>query len=184
MPVYTIQIERLVLPPKTFHLKEVIDMFGFGKKKENALYAVQDGEIVPIEKVPDQVFSQKILGEGIALLPEKGRILSPLSGTVSNVADTLHAYGITGDDGLEVLVHIGIDTVGLNGEGFISMVKEGERVKAGDPVAQADLELIRSRGLSTHVVTVITNSQDIEIVSIASGRAHGGETPVFVYRKK
>ena len=163
--------------------QEVSYMLGFGKKKDSTLCAVQNGEIVPVEKLPDPVFSQKILGEGTALLPENGLILSPCTGVVSNVADTLHAYGITTDDGLEILVHIGIDTVQLNGQGFESLVQEGARVKAGDPLAKADLECIRSHGLGTHVVTVITNSEAVQILSTASGKAKGGETVVLAYRK-
>lgn len=163
--------------------QEVSYMFGFGKKKNGVLCAVQNGEIIPVEKLPDPVFSQKVLGEGTALLPENGLILSPCTGVVSNVADTLHAYGITTDDGLEILVHIGIDTVQLNGQGFESLIQEGARVKAGDPLAKADLECIRNHGFGTHVVTVITNSEDVQILSTASGKAKGGETVVLAYRK-
>ena len=87
------------------------------------------GKIIPITEVPDSVFSEKVLGDGIAIIPSDGKIYSPVNGVVSSVAETLHAYGFTSDDGLDVLVHFGLETVNLKGEGFKSYVKDGDRVK-------------------------------------------------------
>ena len=97
------------------------------------------GKIIPITEVPDSVFSEKVLGDGIAIIPSDGKIYSPVNGVVSSVAETLHAYGFTSDDGLDVLVHFGLETVNLKGEGFKSYVKDGDRVSVGDLVAEVDI---------------------------------------------
>ena len=102
-------------------------MFLFGKKKaQPKLYAPLNGEYMPIEKVPDPVFSDKILGDGVAVLPTDGNVLAPCDGEITNVAETLHAYGIQTPDGLELLIHIGLNTVELKGGGFPPLVKVGD----------------------------------------------------------
>ena len=106
------------------------------------------GKIIPITEVPDSVFSEKVLGDGIAIIPSDGKIYSPINGVVSSVAETLHAYGFTSDDGLDVLVHFGLETVNLKGEGFKSYVKDGDRVSVGDLVAEVDIELLKSKGIN------------------------------------
>lgn len=129
---------------------------------KNTLVAVTDGDIISITKVPDEVFSQKILGDGYAIIPSSGSICSPVSGTVTEVYDTHHAYCITSDDGLEILVHIGIDTVELKGEGFSPIVKKGDSVECGSPIGTADLKLIHERGYKTEIMVVITNTDSIK----------------------
>ena len=94
------------------------------------------GQIITLEQVPDPVFSGKMLGDGIAIVPEEGKIYSPVSGVVTTVSTTLHAYGFSTTEGLDILVHVGLETVSLNGDGFKSYVKEGDAVKAGDLVAE------------------------------------------------
>ena len=131
-------------------------MLGF-LKKEHCLLSIADGSIMDITRVPDQVFSQKFLGDGFAVLPESGDFVSPCDGTITDVTKTLHAYCITSDDGLEVLVHIGIDTVNLSGKGFCPHVKTNDKVKKGDPLVSADLDLIEKSGFNTTSVVVITN---------------------------
>ena len=93
------------------------------------------GNAIPLDQVPDPVFSQKIIGDGIAVIPTKGTIVSPVDGEVASVAETLHAFGFRTEDGLELLIHVGLETVGLKGECFEVFVKPGDKVKAGDPVA-------------------------------------------------
>ena len=107
------------------------------------------GQAVALEQVPDEVFSEKVLGEGLAIIPDEGKLYSPVTGEISSIAETLHAYGFSSDDGLEVLVHVGLDTVGLKGEGFKPLVQVGDRVKAGDLIAEIDLDFIKSKGLQT-----------------------------------
>ena len=100
------------------------------------------GRAVPLEEVPDPVFSQKIIGDGIAVIPEDGRIVSPVTGEVVSVADTLHAYGFRTEEGLEILIHIGLETVALKGACFKALVKVGDKVQAGDPIAEVDLRFL------------------------------------------
>ena len=156
-------------------------MFGFGKK-EKCLLAAATGNLVPLNKVPDEAFAGKLLGDGYAIEPTEGMIYSPCDGTVSEVTDTLHAYSITSDDGLDVLVHIGIDTVKLKGEGFTPLVKKGEVVRAGQPVAKVDLPLVRQNGLSTITPVVIANIEDIKTFTIQEGSVTGGESPALIYK--
>ena len=147
------------------------------------LLAVADGNAVPLGKVPDEVFSSGMLGNGYALEPVSGTIYSPVTGRVDSVTDTRHAYGIHSDDGLDVLVHIGVDTVKLGGEGFISLVEEGDSVRAGDIIAKADLALIRSRGLSPITPVLVSNSDELRTFDVKLGSIRGGRSTVVTYKK-
>lgn len=131
-------------------------------KKDAAITvtAPLSGRTVPLDQVPDPVFSEKVLGDGLAIIPENGKILSPVNGEVVSVAATRHAYGFQSDDGLELLVHVGLETVGLQGEGFTVHVKEGDKVKVGDLVAEADLEFLKSKGLNTITPVLICDGLD------------------------
>ena len=106
------------------------------------------GKAVALEQVPDPVFSQKIIGDGMAVIPEDGRILSPVTGEVASVADTFHAFGFRTDDGLELLVHVGLETVALKGECFKVHVKAGDRIQAGELVAEVDLAFLAERQIN------------------------------------
>lgn len=129
-------------------------MFGFLKKEEFKIVAPVDGELIPLANVPDEVFSQKVMGDGFAVIPANGRVVAPISGTAASVFPTGHAIGIETKDGIECIVHIGLDTVELNGEGFKTLISQGDKVKAGQPVIEFDKELVESKGynLSTMVV--------------------------------
>ena len=157
-------------------------MFGFKKKnKDLKIFATQDGTVVNLDNVPDEVFSQKMLGDGIAIMPKCNEVYSPVNGTIVQVTDTLHAYAIQSDDGLDVLVHIGINTVELKGEGFKAMVKEGDHVKTGDIIAVADLDFIKSKGYELYTPTVITNMDAVKDLSSNEGEAKAGKTAVITY---
>ena len=159
-------------------------MFGFKKKKEEkGLVATQDGTVIALSEVPDEAFSEKMLGDGAAIIPTSDEICSPVDGTIIQVTDTLHAYGIQSDDGLDILVHVGINTVELKGEGFTALVKEGDKVKAGDVIAKADLSLIKSKGYETHTPILITNMDDIKEISFIEGSAQAGKTVMVTYSK-
>ncbi|MDT2662900.1 PTS transporter subunit IIBC [Enterococcus hulanensis] len=124
--------------------------------------APANGELIPIDQVQDEVFSQKMMGEGFAVIPENGEVASPVSGTIVSVFPTKHAIGIKTEDEIEVLLHMGIDTVNLGGDAFEIKVHEGEKVKAGKIVATADLAMIQEAGKSTTMIVVFTNGDKIE----------------------
>ena len=142
------------------------------------------GTLVPLSEVPDETFASGVLGEGIAIEPSDGLFCSPVDGTVETIAETKHAIGFAADNGLEILVHVGLETVSLNGEGFEILVKEGDRVKAGQPVAKADLALIRERGLKTITSLVLTGGADDMELHCAEGLAAAGKTPVLTLTAK
>ena len=139
--------------------------------------APANGEMIPIDKVEDDVFSQKMMGEGFAVVPENGEIASPVAGTIVSVFPTKHAIGIKTDDDIEVLLHMGIDTVDLGGEAFEIKVREGEKVKAGKVVATADLAKIQKAGKMTTMIVVFTNGDKIKDYHYAkTGLVSRGET--------
>ena len=142
------------------------------------------GTLVPLSEVPDETFASGVLGEGIAIEPSDGLFCSPVDGTVETIAETKHAIGFAADNGLEILVHVGLETVSLNGEGFEILVKEGDKVKAGQPVAKADLALIRERGLKTITSIVLTGGADDMELHCADGLATAGKTPVLTLTAK
>lgn len=126
------------------------------------IVAPANGELIPIDRVEDEVFSQKMMGEGFAVIPENGVIVSPVEGTVVSVFPTKHAIGMKTKDGIEVLLHMGIDTVDLAGAAFDIKVQEGDHVKAGKIVASADLAKIQEAGKATTMIVVFTNGDKIE----------------------
>ncbi len=118
------------------------------KSKKLLILSPLTGKVMPLEDVPDPVFSQKIIGDGVAVFPSEGRIVSPVDGQVVSVADTGHAYGLKTEDGLEILIHVGLETVSLKGECFNVYVKPGDQVKAGDKLAEVDLGFLAEKNIS------------------------------------
>lgn len=156
----------------------------FGKKDKGAkLYAPIKGEAVLLENIEDPMFSQKILGDGIAINPAEGRVYSPVDGTISMIADTKHAIGITTADGLEILIHIGMDTVALGGEGYTPRTEAGADVKKGDLLMEFDMDFIGEKGYSCVTPMIITNMDDIKSMTPHAGAAVPGETVVVEYTK-
>ncbi len=156
-------------------------MFGM-RKKEKALYAVCTGRSVELARVPDEAFAGGMLGVGFGVEPSVGEICSPADGRIESVAETSHAYTILTDDGLDVLVHIGVDTVGLHGEGFEALVKAGDRVRVGDKLARVDLDFIKGRGLPTVTAVLVTDPEKITDISFRFGAAVAGMDAVMHYR--
>lgn len=140
-----------------------------------SVLAPMNGQAVPLEQVPDEVFSQKVLGDGLAIIPSEGKIYSPVDGEISSIAETKHAYGFTSADGLEVLVHFGLETVSLKGEGFTPHVQEGDKVKTGDLVAEVDVELLKSKGLNLITPVLVCDGADGMTMETASGPVKRGE---------
>ena len=130
------------------------------------VYSVADGEVIALEQVKDPVFSQKMMGDGFAVEPANGNIVSPVSGTVSSIFPTKHALGLVTEADLEVLVHIGLDTVSLEGKPFTVHVAEGQKVAAGDLLVTADLDAIRAAGRETSTIVVFTNADAIQSVKL------------------
>ena len=147
------------------------------------LLAVMDGNVLPLSSVPDEVFSSGMLGGGFAIDPTADNVYSPVSGRVDSVTDTRHAYTIHSDDGLDVLVHIGIDTVTLGGDGFISLVEAGDSVRAGDIIARVDIDRIKHSGLSAISPVIIANSDELKSYDVKAGQVRGGKSAVLTYKK-
>lgn len=136
------------------------------KSKSIELCAVGNGELIDISDVKDQVFSSKLMGEGFAVLPSDGNVFSPIEGEVVSIFNTKHAIGIRSKSGVEILIHMGLDTVELNGEGFELLISENEKVTAGQQIAKMDLDLIKSIGKQTDIIVVVTNSSEIKELSL------------------
>lgn len=134
----------------------------FGKKdtspKSVEIYAPVSGKVLRIEEVPDPVFSQKMMGDGVAFEPSEGKVVSPVDGEVLQVFPTKHAIGLKAENGAEILLHIGLETVAMDGEGFNVYVSEGSKVKKGDVLITFDLNLVKEKASSTITPLVITNS--------------------------
>lgn len=137
-----------------------------------------NGKAIPIEQVPDDVFAEKIMGDGVAIMPTDGTIHSPVDGTIATVAETLHAYGFTSEDGVEMLVHFGLETVALEGKGFTSHVQEGDSVKAGQLVAEVDMEFLKAQGINTVTPVVICDGADDETLRFTYGEVKAGDVLV------
>lgn len=150
----------------------------FGKEKSEAarpvcealtVYAPVDGTVIPLEEFPDELFSQEILGPGCGILPTAEVVCAPFNGTVTQVTDTRHAIGVTSDDGVEVLIHIGVDTVEMNGKGFSTAAKVGQKIVRGEPLIRYSLAEIRAAGHPDAVAVVVTNSDEFSSVALKAG---------------
>lgn len=140
-----------------------------------------NGEVITLDKVKDETFASGIMGKGVAIIPTDGSIVSPINGTVQTIFKTKHAIGLLSDEGAEVLIHIGMDTVQLNGEHFTAHIKDGDRVKIGDKLVDVDLEAIKSKGYETVTPVIITNSHDyLEIVSKCDEKTNVGEVIITI----
>ena len=142
------------------------------------VHSVADGQVINIEDVKDPVFSQKMMGDGFAVEPENGKIVSPVAGKVTSIFPTKHALGLVTDNGLEVLVHIGLDTVSLEGKPFDVKVTEGQAVAAGDLLVEANLDAIREAGRETSTVVVFTNADAIKSVKVEHTGKLAANAPV------
>ena len=146
----------------------------FGKKEEinpNHVYAPMAGEAVDISQVPDPTFSSGAMGNGIAIQPTDGKVCSPVNGTVDMMFDTGHAVTLVSDNGIEILIHVGLETVGLNGAPFQVKVQNGQKVKKGDILMIADLAAIEAAGLPTITPVLICNTDDYTTFNTTTGKA-------------
>ncbi|MGZ0087420.1 PTS sugar transporter subunit IIA [Caldibacillus thermoamylovorans] len=159
----------------------------FGKQppKEETIVAPLSGTIVPLEDVPDPVFAQKMMGDGIAIDPTDGDVVAPVDGEIIQLFPTKHAIGLRSEAGVELLIHVGIDTVSMNGEGFTAYVKAGDRVKRGERLLSVDVSLVREKAKSAITPIIITNGDALErLEKKAEASAAKGETVLFHVKMK
>ena len=160
-------------------LHEIAQKGKVGRKmseKNITIVSPANGTAVTLEQVPDAVFADKILGDGMAVIPSDGKFVSPIDGEVASVADSLHAIGFQTEDGLDVLIHIGLDTVKLNGEGFQVFVNVGDKVKKGDLVAEVDLEVLANNGLNPITPVIVCDGLDDRELLYTEGKTEAGKT--------
>ncbi|MCW9714870.1 PTS glucose transporter subunit IIA [Avibacterium avium] len=160
-------------------------LFGSKSNKtvEVEIYAPLSGDIVNIEDVPDVVFSEKIVGDGIAIRPTGNKLVAPVDGVVGKIFETNHAFSMESTDGVELFVHFGIDTVELKGEGFRRVAEEGQTVKRGDTIIELDLELLEAKAKSVLTPVVISNMDEISHIEKKTGEVVAGESVVLVVKK-
>ncbi|MDV2856420.1 PTS glucose transporter subunit IIA [Oceanimonas sp. CAM02] len=133
------------------------------------VFAPLSGEIVPLEEVPDVVFAEKIVGDGLAIKPSGNKMVAPCNGTIGKIFETNHAFSIESESGLELFVHFGIDTVELKGEGFTRVAQEGQQVKKGDTILEFDLALLEQKAKSTLTPVIISNMDEVKNLEKKSG---------------
>ena len=148
-------------------------------KNVKSVFAPINGKVISLDEVPDPVFSDRVLGEGCAIIPEDGKIYSPVNGKISSIADTRHAYGIESDDGLEILIHFGLETVSLKGQGFTSHVKVGDNVKVGDLIAEADIKLLKQHNINLITPVLICDGIENKIMTVNEGMVKAGKIAVL-----
>lgn len=165
-------------------------MFSFLKKKKDneavdnsfKLIAIADGKTIPLSEVPDPVFAEKMTGDGLAIEPTGDTIVAPADGTLSLVFSTKHAFALTLDNGIELLVHVGLETVTLKGEGFEQLVEQGTQVKAGTPILKIDRDFIKSKGLPLITPVLITNPDVVKSLTPKENiETKAGETTIVEY---
>lgn len=140
------------------------------------VYAPAEGDVIPLEQFPDELFSQEVLGPGCGILPSGDKVVAPFNGTVSQLSETLHAVGVTSADGVEVLIHIGVDTVEMAGKGFHAFVKNGQKINRGDKLISFDRQAIKAAGHPDAIAVVVTNSDEFSSVTLkANGSAAVGD---------
>lgn len=146
----------------------------FKKNKIVELTSPMTGKIIPIEEVPDKVFSDKMVGDGVAIEPVDGEIVSPIDGKVATIFPTNHAIGLITKEGLEILIHIGLDTVELNGLGFKRLTEKDAKVKKGEPLMEFDPKLVEEKGKSPITPIIITNMDKVKKIEKNTGDVQRG----------
>ena len=143
--------------------------------KYRKLVSVCDGNCKPISQMSDEVFSSEILGKGFMVEPRGNYFYAPCDGKIENIAESKHAYSILTDDGIDVLIHIGVDTVSLKGEGFEPQVAVGQKIKSGELMVIADLENLKKQGISSETAVIVTTPEKIEKLDFNYGTVLGGK---------
>ncbi|BED91768.1 MAG: PTS glucose transporter subunit IIA [Candidatus Improbicoccus pseudotrichonymphae] len=149
---------------------------------ENKIFSPLSGKVVSLKEVPDEVFSREMLGPGLAILPENGNIVSPFDGILIQIASTLHSCTFKSDHGIEILLHIGIDTVELNGTGFSFFAKLNQKIKTGDIIGSFDVEFLKSKNYKLHSPVVILNKEFFDVNFTEEKKVKSGQTPIIFYK--
>ena len=157
--------------------EETVKFFGQSK---TVLTPIR-GKVLAQADIPDETFAQGILGPGCGIEPTGGTVYAPFDGKVTSIVSTFHAVGLESTDGIELLIHIGIDTIALRGSGFTPLVREGQAAKAGTPLLNVDLDAIRAAGLSTESAVIVTNADDLPKLHIIAGGIVSTGTPLFKF---
>lgn len=160
-------------------LKKIKQKFAIENPQHIVLRAPVTGEIVPISQVPDAVFSGELLGRGIAINPESGMVVAPFAGIVTRIFPSNHAFGMVLKSGIEIFVHVGVDTVDLGGQGFQRFVHEGDIVTQGQSILEVDLDWLRKHDYSTLTSMIITDMSDIHHIEKHQGTVSAGEHDVM-----
>lgn len=159
----------------------------FGSKDSKAVevvvYSPISGEIINIEDVPDVVFSEKIVGDGVAIRPNGNKIVAPIDGVIGKIFETNHAFSMESKEGVELFVHFGIDTVELKGEGFTRIAQEGQEVKRGETIIEIDLALLEQKAKSVLTPVVISNMDEISNLDKKVGEVVAGESVILTLKK-
>lgn len=153
--------------------------------KKQKIYAPVQGKVIPLESVDDEVFSKKLAGDGVAIEPTGEIVVAPCDGVLKLLFQTNHAFAIVTDDGAEILVHVGVDTVGLKGYGFTPLAKEGIKVKAGDEIIKFDSEALKENGCHLTTMILIANQQNLKSIEYKySDSVKTGEDEIILYAMK
>jgi sugar PTS system EIIA component len=160
----------------------------FGKEEkqiEEVIYAPVTGKLTNIEEVPDPTFSQKMMGDGVAIIPSEGKVVAPIDGEVMQVFPTKHAIGLKGKSGIELLIHIGLETVGMNGEGFEAHTSQGKKVSVGDPLVTFDMDLVKEKASNTITPVVLTNMDIVDTLNKeTNNQVEAGKTKIMTSKVK
>lgn len=157
----------------------------FFREKGDPVYAPISGQVIPVGDVDEPIFSGRVVGDGIAIEPSDGQVVSPVDGTVSFIGEQKHTYGVTTFDGIEILIHLGIGSVRLNGQGFEPQVKVGDKVQVGSPICKMDLKVLHDNKIETICPVVITSGamDKIKRLTICTGAAIAGRTVCLRFLK-
>ncbi len=176
--IYGPQVAVLKTNLEAFLQTSAADQVSSGEEIKSPM----NGTVIPLSEVPDAVFSSEMLGKGFGVEPSEGKAYAPVDGEVTTVFDTKHAIGLMSKHGVELLIHIGMDTVKLNGKGFDVKVKTGDQVKAGDLLAEFDMDLIKGEGYPVTTAVVVTNTDDCEEISEVRTGAATKDTEVLTVK--
>ena len=153
------------------------------EEKEITIHAPVSGKIIKREEIPDKTFSSGLLGEGLGIEPAEGKVAAPFDGVIVSVIETGHAIGMVADNGLQILIHVGIDTVKMNGEGFKVLVKQGDHVKTGDQLLEFDMDKIKEAGYSSVTAVLVANSDEFKLTYIADGNIRQNERMIELIKE-